>query len=373
MMSSNYIIWFEAYEEEHRSRVGGKAASLGTMMKAGLPVPPGFSVTTDAFEILRTHTETRTRVNHLLEGIDLTNPIELRQISFEVRKLIEEIPLDPDVEGEIRRAYQALCERCGLDRIPVAVRSSATAEDLPNASFAGQQDTYLWVVGEAAVIDNVKKCWSSLFSDRAIAYRHEMGFDHEVISMSVAVQKMVDPKAAGVAFTLNPSNGDRSQVAIDASWGLGEAVVGGEVTPDNYLVDKVIKQIVGRVISPKTIEYRVNGSDTVEKVDVEEERQLIQCLTDDEIMAVAAMARLAERYYGRPQDLEWAIDRHLPPGENILLLQARPETVWSRKAATPIGRAEDSMASIVATLISPFHARDTKTTDPSPTTHPASK
>ncbi|HUP16097.1 MAG TPA: PEP/pyruvate-binding domain-containing protein [Acidimicrobiia bacterium] len=373
MMASDYIIWFEAYEEEHRPRVGGKNASLGTMMKAGLPVPPGFAVTTDAFEILRTHTETRARVNHLLQRIDLTDPIELRQIASEIRKLIEEIPMDQGVEDQIRHAYQVLCERCGLERIPVAVRSSATAEDLPNASFAGQQDTYLWVMGEAAVIDHVKKCWSSLFTDRAIAYRHEMGFDDEIISMSVAVQKMVDPKAAGVAFTLNPSNGDRSQVAIDASWGLGEAVVGGEVTPDNYLVDKVIKEIVGRIISPKTIEYRVTDSDSVEKVEVEEERQLIQCLTDDEIKAVAAMARRAERYYGKPQDLEWAIDRHLPPGENVLLLQARPETVWSRKAAVPISQPEDNLTSIVATLLSPIHARETKPTDPKSTTYPASK
>lgn len=354
---SDYIVWFDEYDEEHRPRVGGKCASLGTMLKVGLPVPPGFAVTTDAFNSLRSYTETRARINELLDGADFNDPAGLRQISTEVRKLIEELPLDPAIADEVRTAYRALSERCGLAEVPVAVRSSATAEDLPNASFAGQQDTYLWVIGEEAVLDHVKKCWSSLFTDRAIGYRHEMGFGDDIVSMAVAIQKMVDPRAAGVAFTLNPLNGDRSQVAIDASYGLGEAVVGGEVTPDNYLVDKVLREIVSRVIGPKAIEYRVNGSNNeVERVDVEPERQAIQCLDDSEIKAVAAMARQAEKHYGRPQDLEWAIDRHLPAGENILLLQARPETVWSRKEVKPITQAGDQMQSIIATLISPFHA-----------------
>ncbi|MGQ0848397.1 MAG: PEP/pyruvate-binding domain-containing protein [Actinomycetota bacterium] len=359
-----YILWFEHYEEDQRSRVGGKCASLGTMMKAGLPVPPGFAVTTDAFDSLRADRETRGRVNELLDSADFSDPVGLRQISKDVRKLIEGIVVDSQIAADIEEAYQALSARCGIDNIPVAVRSSATAEDLPDASFAGQQDTYLWVTGGESVVEHVKKCWSSLFTDRAIAYRREMGFGDEIVSMAVAIQKMVDPRAAGVAFTLNPMNGDRSQVAIDASWGLGEAVVGGEVTPDNFLVDKVIQQIVGRIISPKAIEYRVNDANTVEKFDVEEERQTIQCLSDDEVKAVAAMARRAERHYGRPQDLEWAIDRYLPAGENVLLLQARPETVWSRKKPQPIGQAGDQMASILATLMSPIHTKGPEELNP---------
>jgi pyruvate,water dikinase len=282
----------------------------------------------------------------------------MQQISTHIRKLIEDAPIDPQIDDEIRRSYNALSSRCGLDEVPVAVRSSATAEDLPDASFAGQQDTYLWVVGEDAVVDNVRRCWSSIFTDRAIAYRHQMEHDHEVISMSVGVQKMVDPKAAGVAFTLNPSNGDRSQVAIDASWGLGEAVVSGEVTPDNFLVDKVIKEIVGRIISPKAIEYRLTSNRCVEKLEVEAERQGIPCLSDDEICAVAEMARRAERHYGTPQDVEWAIDRHLPEGRNVILLQARPETVWSRKPRRVTTEKYDPMKSIVSTLLSPIHTKE---------------
>jgi len=161
-----------------------------------------------------------------------------------------------------------------------------------------------------------------------------------------------------VAFTLNPRNGDRSQVAIDASWGLGEAVVAGEVTPDSFLVDKVLRTVVDRIISSKAIEYRLDG-DAVVKCDVDDARRDRQCLTDEEICAVAAIARRAERHYGRPQDVEWAIDRHLPAGENVILLQARPETVWSQRPTTPIAKdGHDPMRSIVSTLISPMHSSD---------------
>ena len=356
---SDHIVWFDDYDDDRdRGRVGGKNASLGTMIAAGLPVPPGFAVTTEAYDLLRTHDDLRTAINDALAGVDFADPAGLRQISATVRSLIDGMPLDGEVTHAIRTSYAELSQRCALDAVPVAVRSSATAEDLPDASFAGQQDTYLWVTGADAVVDHVRRCWSSMFTDRAIAYRHEMGHDHEVISMSVGVQKMVDPRCAGVAFTLNPRNGDRSQVAIDASWGLGEAVVAGEVTPDSFLVDKVLRTVVDRIISSKAIEYRLDG-DAVVKCDVDDARRDRQCLTDEEICAVAAIARRAERHYGRPQDVEWAIDRHLPAGENVILLQARPETVWSQRPTTPIAKdGHDPMRSIVSTLISPMHSSD---------------
>lgn len=355
---SDHVLWFEHYTEEDRSRVGGKNSSLGTMIQAGLPVPPGFAVTTAAYESLRSDPDTRREVNGILAEIDLSDPAGLAEISTRVRKTIEQIPVDPDIEEAVREGYRLLGERCGVEDVPVAVRSSATAEDLPDASFAGQQDTFLWIRGAEAVIEAMRRCWSSIFTDRAIAYRQEMGYAHTEISMSVGVQKMVDPRVAGVAFTLNPENGDRSQVAIDASWGIGEAVVAGEVTPDNFLVDKVIGEIVRRIISPKLIEYRVVDSDSVRKCEVPEERQSVPCLSDAEVKAVAGMARRAEKHYGRPQDVEWAIDKHLPEDENVILLQARPETVWSRQPVVPIGSGGDPMASIVSTLMSPMHARD---------------
>jgi pyruvate, water dikinase len=356
--TSPYLVWFDEYTEADRDRVGGKNASLGTMIHAGLPVPPGFAVTTDAYATLRRDPALRDEVKRRIGDVSPSDVTRLQVVSREVRELIEQVPLADDIVTAVHEAYDALCDHCGVDELPVAVRSSATAEDMPDASFAGQQDTFLWIQGADAVLEHMKRCWSSIFTDRAIAYRRERGYDHQEISMSVGVQKMVDPRSSGVAFTLNPIDGDRSQVAIDASWGLGEAVVSGEVTPDNYLVDKVILEVVSRKVSTKGIEYRVNGQG-IEVVDIEPERQCVPCLTDDELKAVVTMAKRAERHYGRPQDIEWAIDRHLPDGENVILLQSRPETVWSNKKKPPLAKVGgDPMASIVATLMAPLSGRD---------------
>lgn len=357
-VSSDYIVWLHEYRAPDKSRVGGKNASLGEMISAGLPVPPGFALSTEAYHTLRSQPRLIHDVNQEIAGIDFTDPVGLRTRAAAIRAMIEAIPIEPEIEQAIRSAYADLCAHCGVDDLPVAVRSSATAEDLPDASFAGQQDTFLWVKGADAVVDNVRRCWSSIFTDRAIAYRHETGHDHEVISMSVGIQKMVRPKAAGVAFTLNPSDGDRSQIAIDASWGFGEAVVSGEVTPDNFLVDKVIKEVVSRTISPKAMEYRLTAAGVVEACKVDEDRANSPCLTDDEVKAVAAMARRAERHYGTPQDVEWAIDMDLEAPYNVILLQSRPETVWSQKKRRTVARkGEGFMDGIVSTLISPVHSR----------------
>lgn len=353
---TDFIVWYDRYEPEQRPLVGGKNASLGEMMRAEMPVPPGFALTTDAYGLIWRDRELVGRVNELLRGLDHDDFSHNLEVSHQIRHLIEGEAVPDPVVDALASAYEAICEHCGVDDLPVAVRSSATAEDLPDASFAGQQDTYLWIRGLPSVIDHVRRCWSSLFTDRAIAYRHSMGYLHQSIAMSVAVQKMVDPSASGVAFTLNPSNGDRSQVAIDASWGLGEAVVSGEVTPDNFLVDKVLREVVHREISTKHVEYRLTEHGVVEKVEVEAERQTAASVTDDQLVAVAQLARRAEQHYGCPQDVEWAIDRHLPDGENVVMLQSRPETVWSQKATAPISRTgTDAMASIVSTLVKPLH------------------
>jgi pyruvate,water dikinase len=352
--SSPYIVWFEDFTEEDRPRLGGKNASLGSMTSAGLPVPPGFAITTDAFETLRADPELVSVVRTALASHDADDPHKLRQVSATIRAAIEAHPIPDDIEAAIRAAYEAFSRRCGLDAVGVAVRSSATAEDQPDASFAGQQDTYLWIEGADAVVEHVRRCWSSVFTDRAIAYRHTMGYPDSGISMSVGIQKMVDPRASGVAFTLNPTTGDRSQVAIDASWGLGEAVVSGEVTPDNFLVDKVLRCVVERKVSDKHIEYRHDGVG-VRPCPVEDDRRTQPCLTDEEIGDVAAMARRAEKHYGVPQDVEWALDKDLPAGENILLLQARPETVWSKKPRESVSHGTyDPLASIVSTLVAPI-------------------
>lgn len=355
---TDHIVWYDRYDHAHKPFVGGKNASLGEMMMAELPVPPGFAVTTVAYDQMWSDKGLVDDVNALLRSIDHDDYAANMATADKIRARIEAVPMSDEVVADIIEAYQALCDHCCVADLPVAVRSSATAEDLPDASFAGQQDTYLWIKGADAVVDHVRRCWSSLFTDRAIAYRHTMGYLHQAIAMSVGVQKMIDPIASGVAFTLNPTNGDRSQVAIDASWGLGEAVVSGEVTPDNFLVDKVLREVIKREISNKEIEYRLTDAGTVAKLEIEDERRTAASVTDIDLISIAILARRAEKHYGCPQDVEWAIDRHLPDGENVVMLQSRPETVWSQKKTTPVSKgAYDPMRSIVSTLVSPLHKK----------------
>jgi pyruvate, water dikinase len=358
----SFVSWLDGYDPAQRARLGGKNASLGELLSAGLPVPPGFAVTVDAYHTVRGHPEVRQAVTGLLDEVDLDDPAGLEELSGAIRRHIEEVPLDGGVAAAVRAAYAELCDRCACDPLPVAVRSSATSEDLPDASFAGEHDTYLWVRGPDDVLRHLTRCWSSLFTARAIAYRRERGYDHDVVAMSVGVQKMVRPTAAGVAFTLNPRDGDRSQVAIEAAWGFGEGIVSGEVTPDSFLVDKVLGEIVQRTISDKAVEYRLGDGDRVERVQVGPDRRTAPSLTDDQVKAVARLARQAERHYGRPQDVEWALEDDLPAGQAVTLLQARPETVWSRRAARPVDVGADPMASIVATLLSPLHTRGSSDT-----------
>jgi pyruvate,water dikinase len=323
------------------------------MIQAGAPVPPGFAVTTAAYLKMLASDDLDEQIRSHLEKFKPEDMKGEEAISQTIRALIEQTPLPDEAEQAIRQAYAALCQKCNMTDVPVAIRSSATAEDLPGASFAGQQDTFLWIVGIDEVLRHVSKCWSSLYTARAIAYRIEKGFSHDKVYMSVGVQKMVNPKSAGVAFTLNPIDGDRSKIAIDSSWGLGEAVVGGEVTPDNFLIDKVIFEVVRRVISPKHMEYVVDlHHGRVVKREVEPERQVQPSLTDEELIAVAKMAKRAERFYGSPQDVEWAIDADLQAPHNVVVLQSRPETVWSRQERASVSKGRPSgLAGMIDTMI----------------------
>ncbi len=362
-----HIVWFERYTDADRREVGGKNASLGELTCAGLPVPPGFAITAAAYAQARDTAGLTDELAALVTAADPERPGSVADAARKARELVASMPLPGWLETEVREAYAALCGRCELPDLPVAVRSSATCEDLPEASFAGEHDSYLWVRGARDVLSHIRLCWASLFTDRAICYRRDHGYPETGLAMSVVVQKMVQPRAAGVAFTLNPHDGDRSQVAIDANWGFGEAVVSGEVNPDNFLVDKVIGEVGRRTVSHKEIEYRLTDGDRVERVPVEEDRKDIPCLSDAEIKAVAALARQAERHYGCPQDVEWAVEADGPAEAGIpaaaepcrvLLLQSRPETVWSRKPRQPASTAGGNyMNSIVSTLVAPLHAR----------------
>ena len=356
---SSTITWFESYWAGIKHEMGGKAASLGEMTGAGLPVPPGFGISTTAYRRTALEADLDQQLAHHLDGMDISDTDDVSRRCAEIRDLIRTMPMPSEVEEAIRAGYLELSARSGVTDVPVAVRSSATSEDSPDASFAGEHDTYLWVRGGDDVIDAVRRCWASLFTDRATCYRVEMGYEHRSVEMCVVVQKMVRPTAAGVAFTLNPTDGDRSQIAIDSAWGFGEGVVSGEITPDNFLIDKVIREIGRRVVSVKECEFALTDHDTVEKRPLDADRASAPSLTDDQIKGIAALARTAEKHYGCPQDIEWAVDADLPEGQNIILLQARPETVWSKKApaAPSVATSGDFMSSIVSTLMSPLYSR----------------
>lgn len=346
-MSGRYTLDFSRISHADFARVGGKCASLGEMTQAGVAVPPGFAVTTDAYQAMLDHHGMRAEIERHLEGVD---PFDLDQVdraAQAIRIRIRGHKLPPEVEAEIRTAYAAMG-----DNMPVAVRSSATAEDLPDASFAGQQDTYLWVRGADQVVEKVRDCWASLYTTRAVAYREKNRIPHVDVLMSVGVQKMVNARAAGVVMSIDPVNGDRTKIVIDASWGLGELVVSGVVTPDNFTVEKVLMEILDRKISDKHVELVGDPAlgEAVER-EVPEDRRRKQCLSDAEVVAVAALAKRLEKQNKCPQDVEWAIDADLPEGENLLALQSRPETIWSQKKAdTPKKTYATGMMGIVGTL-----------------------
>jgi pyruvate,water dikinase len=350
------ITWFDSYTDADAPELGGKNTSLGVMTTAGLPVPPGFAVSASAFRRTLDESGVSARLTELMAGVDPDSSESVSAAGAAARRAVETVELAEDICAEIFGAYAELSDRCRAEGVPVAVRSSATCEDQPDASFAGEHDTYPGIRSADQVSDHLLRCWASLFTDRAIAYRRRMGYADDGAAMSVGIQKMVLPRTSGVAFTLNPTNGDRSQVAIDAAWGLGEAVVSGSVTPDNFLVDKVMGDITSRVISSKHVEHRLGDDDAVIEAAVEPERRDAPCLSDAEIRAVAALARRAERHYKCPQDVEWALDAQLPDGENVLLLQSRPETVWSRRTRSVNGVSADTYQSIVHNLLHPVSA-----------------
>ena len=332
-----YTLWFQKAGKEALNLVGGKNASLGELIRADIPVPPGFSVTTEAYQDLLIEGGIKEKIEKILSPIGLQDVASMEEASQTIRELIRQTPMPKKIQEAIRSNYQALSQVCDVPDIPVAVRSSATAEDLPGASFAGQQDTFLWVRGCDELLEKAKSCMASLFTSRAISYRIKMGFPHEKVLISVGVQKIVDAKAAGVMFTLDPLNGDPSRVVIEGNWGLGETVVSGICNPDKFVVDKVTMDIE-RSISKKGLEciYDPIRKEVVH-VDIPPERCEIPCIEDEEIAALARYAKRVEGYYKCPQDMEWAIDKQKSFPLNIFMVQSRPETVWSQKKKPALG------------------------------------
>ncbi|GAB4259909.1 MAG: hypothetical protein Kow0092_08410 [Deferrisomatales bacterium] len=335
------------------AEVGGKNANLGEMLCQGFPVPEGFALSVRAYR--RAVGPLQAYIGSRLQGLEAADIASIHRASEAIRERIRSAGMPEDLQDEIRHHYGRLSAACAAADTPVAVRSSATAEDLPEASFAGQQDTYLWVRGADRVIQAVVDCWASLYSTRAISYRLKHGFDREEVAIGVGVQQMVDARAAGVMFTLNPLNGDRSKIAIGGSWGLGEGVVGGDVNADEWTVDKVILEISRREIARKTrmhVAVTEDGRDRVVVADVPPDQQDRPCLSDEEILALARLGKAVERHYGTAQDIEWAVDRRLPFPHNIFLLQTRPETVWSNKPAESVFGKADNVAAYVSGFFS---------------------
>jgi len=296
---------------------GGKSSSLGELLAGGIRVPPGFAIACEAYDLAR----------QLGGGV----PDEVR--------------------AEIADHYQRLAEVTGVQQPPVAVRSSAVGEDSATATFAGQQETILWVRGIDAICEAVERCWESLFSETSTSYREHLGDDREP-AMGVAIQLMVDSLISGVMFTCSPVSGDPSMVAINASWGLGLSVVGGEVTPDDYLVSKVTRELVRETVGEKRVEY-VPDPDRPQVLlrDVEDERVTARCLDDQMIEALLDVAAQVQRHFGSHQDVEWAIARTGEVPENVFIVQSRPVTTIAKPKAEP-----PAQGSAIAMVMAQFGA-----------------
>jgi len=325
-MGKEFILWFEELSKEDIPIVGGKCANLGEVIaKTGIPVPKGFAITADAYRYFIQDNAASKKIEALLKDIDVSDIKRLEDISRRLRRYIEGLPIPEKIEKDIIDSYNRLSKLSGKKDLKVAVRSSATAEDLPGSSFAGQQDTYLNISKEN-LIDSIKRCWSSLFTPRAIVYRKEKGFSHLDVLISVAVQELINSQKSGVMFTIEPVSGNRDVIVINASWGLGEAIVSGLVTPDEYVVSKEDFKIVQKNISKKEKKVISDNKGGTIIVEVEEELKSVPALTDEQVVQLAKYGKRLEEHYGSPQDIEWAVDDR----GKIFILQVRPETLFGK-------------------------------------------
>jgi len=336
MHSTANISWFADITLADRATVGGKGGSLGELTRAKIAVPAGFVTTTHAFERFFAELDKENSIRSHVQTLRPQDLEGIRCFSDQLRARFETTTLPEDVCADILAAH---AELCGPDlNWPLAVRSSATTEDSENASFAGLQETYLWVKGAEATLKHVRSCWASLYSVPSIAYRRKQGMPENGVALAVVVQKMVDARSAGVMFTRSPLTGDRSVITIEATWGLGSALVSGEVTPDRFVIAKITGEISAREISDKFIQHVPAEGGGIKQVETPEELRRVPAISDQELKALAEIGRTVERHYRRPQDIEWAIDRN---GE-IFLLQSRPETVWSGKDKSPVAKPAEN-------------------------------
>lgn len=308
--------WFSEISRDDVPSAGGKGANLGDMAQAGLPIPPGFVVCASAYREMVESSGLDAKIEEILAGVDYSNSNQLQEVERQIRQLFENVPIASELRQLIVESYHALG-----DDVPVAVRSSATAEDLAGASFAGQQETFLNIVGKEELLDAVRRCWSSLYTSRAIFYRHQKGFDTTQVSMAVVVQKMVNSEKSGVTFTVDPVLRNHFEMLIEAVWGLGEGVVSGTLTPDHYKIDRETYEVIFEFISEKRIMFCKDGNCGVVTLDVPSEKVSAHVLTPDELRQLVDLGNKVEEHFGCPQDIEWGIE-----DGQVYLLQSRPIT-----------------------------------------------
>lgn len=314
----------DALRSTDEGRFGGKSAALGELLAGGIPVPEGFAIATDAYAAFLDAAGLRELLERELGALDVDEIASVERASAAIGQAVRAAPIPAAVRAEVAARYAALEAASGEAGVPVAVRSSALGEDSAEATFAGQQETYLWVRGADGVLAAVRDCWASLHSPPAITYRIRLGHDPRDPAMGVAVQRMVDAAVAGVLFTCSPVSGDPSVIAVNASWGLGLGVVGGEVTPDEYVLSKVTGELVRHTVGTKELEYRPDPSGAgTARLAVPDERARARCLDDERLAELAAVARDVERHFGSHQDVEWAFDA----AGRLYVLQTRPVTV----------------------------------------------
>lgn len=329
-VGSPFVRWFASIGIADCPTVGSKGASLGELDRAGIRVPPGFVVTTAAFERMLGKLDADGSIRARVAELDPHDLPGVRNACADIRERIDNAPFPPELHAVLVEAYRELSDR---ERdAPVAVRSSVTGEDSADASFAGHQDTFLWVRGLAGVEHCVRSSWASLYGVESVVHRLRLKLPEQKVAMGVVVQRMVNAQCSGVMFTRNPTTGDRSAVAIEGSWGLGSCIVSREVTPDKFVVSKVTGDITARTVSDKGLQHLpdvIGGG--VRREAVPEDLRTVQCLTDAQIAELAQIAKRVERHYGAAQDIEWAIAH----GERgVYLLQSRPERLGASPAAS---------------------------------------
>lgn len=315
-MDKHVCVWFNNLSRNDVPLAGGKAANLGDLTQAGLPIPLGFVISAQAYREMVENSGLETKLTEIITNSDRNDPAQLKGVEKQIRQLFMHVHISERIYQTVLEYYRSM-GNC----VPVAVRSSGTAEDLSGASFAGQHETILNVVGEDELINAIRLCWASLYNSQAIFYRHQRGFDGSQVSMAIVVQEMIYSEKAGVTFTVDPVFHNKFHMVIEAVWGLGEAIVSGLVTPDHYKLDRKTYKIIDKYVPEKKIMLGKNNNSSTKTLQVPHDKVSANVLTSDELQRLAYIGNKVEQHFGCPQDIEWSIKDN-----KIYLLQSRPIT-----------------------------------------------